>query len=84
MGSVANRHRRRTPNLNGSGITRREALALTALGFATPPQFAFAAGPEGQLTWGIHVSLARAGSTRPKLRGSLQPLWSFMRCMTRW
>jgi peptide/nickel transport system substrate-binding protein len=33
-------------------------LALTALGFATAPEFAFAAGPEGQLTWGIHVSLA--------------------------
>ena len=58
MGSFANRHRRRAPNLNGSGITRREALALAALGLATAPQFAFAAGPEGQLTWGIHVSLA--------------------------
>jgi peptide/nickel transport system substrate-binding protein len=58
MGSHANRRWGRTPNLIGSGITRREALALTAFGLATAPDFAFAAGPEGQLTWGIHVSLA--------------------------
>jgi peptide/nickel transport system substrate-binding protein len=58
MGSFADRHRRRAPKLNKFGITRREALALTALGFATAPEFAFAATPEGQLSWGIHVSLA--------------------------
>ena len=58
MGPFANSRWRRTPNLTGFGITRREVIALTALGFATAPEFAFAAGPEGQLTWGIHVSLA--------------------------
>jgi peptide/nickel transport system substrate-binding protein len=58
MGSRVNRRGGRRPNLNGSCITRRELLALTALGFATAPEFVFAAGPEGQLTWGIHVSLA--------------------------
>ncbi len=58
MGPFANRRWRRTPILTGFGITRREVIALTALGFATAPEFAFAAGPEGQLTWGIHVSLA--------------------------
>src|SRR5438477_12994352 len=43
---------------NSSGMTRREMLALTALGLASgAPGIAFAA-PQGQLTWGIHVTLA--------------------------
>ncbi len=42
-----------------SGISRREVLAVAALGaVAGAPSFAHAAGPQGQLTWGIHVSLA--------------------------
>jgi peptide/nickel transport system substrate-binding protein len=41
------------------GITRRQALALTALGLiAGPAGAASAAGSHGQLIWGIHVSLA--------------------------
>src|SRR5215468_3894204 len=51
MGSFADRLRTRKSDLTGSGITRREALALTAFGLATAPGLAFAAGPEGQLTW---------------------------------
>jgi peptide/nickel transport system substrate-binding protein len=40
-------------------LTRRELLALGALGLiAGAPGLAHAAGPQGQLTWGIHVSLA--------------------------
>jgi peptide/nickel transport system substrate-binding protein len=40
-------------------ITRRKLLAATALGFvAGAPRIARAAGPQGQLTYGIHVSLA--------------------------
>src|SRR5262245_12307578 len=40
------------------GLTRRHVLALLALGStATAPGFGVAA-PEGQLTWGVHVSLA--------------------------
>jgi peptide/nickel transport system substrate-binding protein len=58
MGSFADRLRTRKSDLTGPGITRREALALTAFGLATASGLAFAAGPEGQLTWGIHVSLA--------------------------
>lgn len=44
----------------GSGLTRRDVLGLAALGLAGGvPGSGFAAGvPEGQLTWGIHVSLA--------------------------
>jgi len=58
MGSFANRHWKRMSGLNGPGITRREALALAALGFAAAPGSVFAADAEGQLAWGIHVSLA--------------------------
>src|SRR5215471_2677718 len=40
-------------------LTRRDVLALTALGLvATAPGAARAASPSGQLTWAIHVSLA--------------------------
>jgi peptide/nickel transport system substrate-binding protein len=40
-------------------LTRRDVLALAAFGLiAGTPRFASAAGPAGQLTWGIHVSLA--------------------------
>ena len=43
-----------------SGITRREILAGAVLGTAVAavPRLAFAGGPQGQLTWAIHVSLA--------------------------
>jgi len=58
MGAFANRHGKRRPGLNGFAVTRREALTLAAFGLAVAPQTAFAAAPEGQLTWGIHVSLA--------------------------
>src|ERR1700719_3988176 len=41
------------------GMTRRHALGLIALGLAAAaPRPATAAGTEGQLTWGVHVSLA--------------------------
>ena len=46
MGSFANRQGIRESGLNGSGITRREALALTAFGLALAPGSAFAAGPD--------------------------------------
>ena len=43
----------------GNSVTRRDVLVLAALGLvAGTPGSAGAAGPEGQLTWGIHVSLA--------------------------
>src|SRR5215472_10712882 len=45
--------------LGGNNLTRRDVLALTALGvIAGVPRSGFAAAPAGQLTWGIHVSLA--------------------------
>src|SRR5216683_3874334 len=39
--------------------TRRDVMAFTALGLiAGVSRSAFAAGPNGQLTWGVHTSLA--------------------------
>src|SRR5215471_17826878 len=59
MGASASRHERRRSASSGSGITRREALALTALGLvAGAPREARAVGPQGQLSWGVHISLA--------------------------
>jgi peptide/nickel transport system substrate-binding protein len=59
MTSSVNRHGRRKSEWNRSGITRREALGLAAIGLiAGASGTARAAGPQGQLTWGIHVSLA--------------------------
>src|SRR5436190_1492301 len=41
------------------GMTRRDLLAATALGLAAgAPRFARAAAPQGQLSLGVHVSLA--------------------------
>src|SRR4030081_597491 len=41
------------------GLTRRHVLQLITIGLAAgAPRFATAAGTEGQLTWGVHVSLA--------------------------
>jgi peptide/nickel transport system substrate-binding protein len=63
----------RKPDLTGSGITRREALALTAFGLAAAPGFAFAAGPEGQLTWGVHVTLAPSWFDPAETPGVITP-----------
>src|SRR5690242_6007653 len=42
-----------------SGVSRRELLVLAALGLAAGPAgLASAAEAKGELTWGIHVSLA--------------------------
>jgi peptide/nickel transport system substrate-binding protein len=73
MGLLANRHGKREPVFNRSGITRREALALTAFGFAVTRGSAFAAGPDGQLTWGIHVSLAPTWFDPADTQGIITP-----------
>ena len=40
-------------------LTRRDLLALSALGLVTgAPRSSFAAAPQGQLTWGVHTTLA--------------------------
>jgi peptide/nickel transport system substrate-binding protein len=55
--------KRRRGRSNLSGLTRRDILALTATGavataVASAPYRMLAAAPQGQLTYGIHVSLA--------------------------
>ena len=43
----------------GGGLTRRDVLGLAALGLVGGmPGSSLAGSPQGQLTWGIHVSLA--------------------------
>src|SRR6476646_11172929 len=47
------------PGRNGIPFSRRDLLALAALGLASgASRVALAAAPQGQLTWGVHVSLA--------------------------
>jgi len=47
------------PRAELARMTRRDVLVLAALGLVTPsPGNVAAAAPAGQLTWGIHVSLA--------------------------
>src|ERR1700751_1081492 len=54
--------------------TRRDVLALAALGlFAGVPGSAAAADPEGQLTWGIHVSLAPTWVDPADTQGIITP-----------
>jgi len=51
--------------------TRRTVLALAALGLvaAAPGAVSAAAPPEGQMIWGVHISLAPTCLTRPRRRG---------------
>ena len=41
-----------------AGLSRREILVLAALGLAGGAPRPAAAAPQGQLTWGAHISLA--------------------------
>src|SRR6266487_168721 len=59
MRSSVRRNEQANPTGDRSGMTRRDLLAVAALGaVAGAPAIARAAGPKDQLTWGIHVSLA--------------------------
>ena len=55
-------HHRRAPTKPAGdrfALTRRDLLAATAAGLvAGAPAVVRAAGPQGQLTWALHVSLA--------------------------
>jgi peptide/nickel transport system substrate-binding protein len=55
-------------------ITRRSAVAILALALAAgSPGPAGAAGPEGQLTWGVHVSLAPTWFDPAEMSGIITP-----------
>jgi len=56
------------------GMTRRDALALAALGLsAGAPVLSYAAGPAGQLTWAAHVSLAPTWFDPAETSGIITP-----------
>src|SRR5713226_5182052 len=58
----------------GSSMTRRDLLAATTLGFVVgAPGIASAAGPQGQLTYGIHVSLAPGWFDPAETQGIITP-----------
>ncbi len=57
-----------------TGTTRRNALAILALALtAGAPGPVNAAAPEGQLTWGIHVSLAPTWFDPAEMSGIITP-----------
>src|SRR6266481_5206611 len=59
MGSGVGKREERRSRIRETHLTRRDLLALSALGLvAGVPRSTFAAGPQGQLTWGVHISLA--------------------------
>jgi peptide/nickel transport system substrate-binding protein len=59
---------------NAVGMTRRDLFALSALGLiAGAPGSVVAAGPEGQLTWGVHVSLAPVWFDPADVSGIITP-----------
>jgi peptide/nickel transport system substrate-binding protein len=59
---------------NESNLSRRELLALAALGLvAGVSRPGAAAAPRGQLTWGIHVSLAPAWFDPAETSGIITP-----------
>jgi peptide/nickel transport system substrate-binding protein len=56
------------------GPTRRDVLAIAALGVAGADyRAALAASPEGQLTWGVHVSLAPTWFDPAETPGMITP-----------
>src|SRR5260370_40998834 len=50
--------RRGTRGASAFDIARRDVLGLAAAGLALGPARAATAAPQGQLTWGVHISLA--------------------------
>src|SRR5438105_616895 len=62
------------PYADTAGMRRRDLLTLAALGLvAGAPGSAFAAGRDGQLTWGVHVSLAPVWFDPADVSGIITP-----------
>jgi len=77
MGPTANYRGKRGSDRRKPGITRRDALAFAALGMVANATDAVtaarAAGPEGQLTWGVHISLAPIWFDPADISGIITP-----------
>src|SRR5258708_4961517 len=64
----------RVPGGSGTAIARRDLLALAALGaVAGAPAIARAAGPQGQLSWGVHTTLAPTWFAPAETPGIITP-----------
>ena len=62
------------PATGSSSVSRRDLLALAAMGaVAGVPRIGRAAAPAGQLTWGIHVSLAPTWFDPAETQGIITP-----------
>ncbi|MGH7066041.1 MAG: ABC transporter substrate-binding protein [Stellaceae bacterium] len=75
MSAVAGNDKKNAIDGNATALTRRELLALTALGVAAGvagPAKA-AAIPAGQLNWGVHVSLAPTWFDPAETQGIITP-----------
>ena len=55
---------------------------LLCVGLGTPTSSR--AAPEGQLTWGVHISLAPTWFDPAETPGSSRRSWCSTRCTTRW
>src|SRR6516225_2281741 len=74
MQSFVRRCDKLAPYVNTAGMRRRDLLTLAALGLvAGAPGAAIAAGPNGQLTWGVHVSLAPVWFDPADVSGIITP-----------
>src|SRR5690242_17034116 len=74
MGADVGKSGKPKPKVRETGPTRREVLALAALGLvAAAPGATAAAGPDGQLTWGIHVTLAPTWFDPAETQGIITP-----------
>ena len=56
-----------------AGVTRRDLLALAALGLAASVPRPATAAPQGQLTWGAHISLAPTWFDPAETSGIITP-----------
>src|SRR5437763_15629451 len=62
------------PYADTAGMRRRDLLTLGAIGLvAGAPGAAIAAGSDGQLTWGVHVSLAPVWFDPADISGIITP-----------
>src|SRR3979411_1972571 len=62
---------------NALVITRRDVLAAASVGLAIAPAFPAWAAAGGQLTWGIHVSLAPVWFEPAEASGIITPFMVF-------
>jgi peptide/nickel transport system substrate-binding protein len=71
---TASRSKMATCATGATALTRRDLLVLTAMGLAAgAPSTVKAAGQQGQLTWGVHVSLAPVWFDPADVSGIITP-----------